>query len=290
MGLTSYLKAENIVCELTYISQERHNNLEHQGCMTNYLQIPQLTVSDLDILVNDCIFNDEKMFRTAIFDNDVKLIFISSLQEFHFGLYRHKQRNITIAFGEWNHPLTDPEEWDGYVNGTVWTSSNNFTRTFLEEFSKNWEFIGRKPYDEYIKELQRFLTLISPLAHVCIFLGSEIPFTGAATEAWKDRHLVHKEINNRLRAFAQSQPRVHLIDYTELISSQKDYTDSIDHLQRYVHYKAAQRANDVIFKVLGSSVKQSSKLKVMVNNLHDVITKIHVAFINYRNARRISRL
>lgn len=287
MGLTSYLKAENLICELTYFSDVRHNNMEHQGCMTNYIQIPFLSAEDINYLVDKCIFNDNRLYSTALYDQDVKLIFISSLHEFHFGIYKNRNRDIKLAFGEWNHPMTDPKEWQGYINNTVWTSSNKFTEEFLKYFSQEWDFIGRKNYDEYIIEIERFLTMIAPEAHVCIFLGSEIPYNGKTTEAWENRHIVHKEINDRLRFLAQNNARLHLIDYTELISSPKDYTDSIDHFQRYIHYKAAEKANDLILDILGEKVKQSNKLKIIKNQLRDIVTKLHITFLN--SIDRISR-
>lgn len=286
MGLTSYLKAENIIRELTYISRTRHNNIEHQGCMTNFLQIPKLSKDDISYLVQKCVFNDEEMFHTALYDKDTRLIFLSSLQEFHFGIYRHKTKNLRIAFGEWNHPLTDPAEWDGYINGTVWTSSNVFTKEFLQKFSHDWEYEGRKSYDTYIEEIKQFFAYIAPEAYVCIFMGSEIPYEGITTDAWKDRHIVHREINARLRQLATTNPRLRLIDYTDFITDNTSYTDSIDHLQRVVHYKIAQRANEIIAEVLGRGVKQSSQLKIYFNQLRDYVTKIHVAYINYKRYRK----
>lgn len=283
MGLTSYLKAENLICELTYFSDTRHNNMEHQGCMTNYIQIPKLSPDDINYLVENCIFNDSQLYKTSLYDNDVKLIFLSSLHEFHFGIYRHKDRNIKVAFGEWNHPMTDSNEWQGYINNSIWTSSNKFTHDFLSEFSQEWEFIGRKKYDDYITEIEHFLTLIAPDAHVCIFMGSEIPYNGKTTDAWENRHIIHKEINHRLRSLAKNNPRLHLIDYTELISSPKDYTDSINHLQRYIHYKAAERANEIIQNVLGAKIKQRSRLKIVTNQLRDWATYCHLKLINLKN-------
>lgn len=283
MGLTSYLKAENLICELTYFSDTRHNNMEHQGCMTNFIQIPNLSPDDINYLVENCIFNDTKLYKTSLYDNDVKLIFLSSLHEFHFGIYRHKERNIKIAFGEWNHPMTDPNEWQGYIDNSTWTSSNKFTREFLVKFSQTWEFIGRKKYSDYISEIEHFLTLIAPNTHVCIFMGSEIPFQGKTTESWKNRHKVHKEINSKLRSLAKLYPRLHLIDYTELISSPKDYTDSINHLQRYIHYKAAEKANEIIENVLGVKIKQSGRLKIVTNQLRDLVTECHLMLLNLKN-------
>jgi hypothetical protein len=254
--------------------------------MTNYLQIPDLSKDDLDCLVNDCVFNDVDMFKTSLYDKDVKLIFISSLQEFHFGIYKHKQKNLRIAFGEWNHPLTDPSEWNGYINNLVWTSSNKFTKEFLQWFADNWIFEGRKSYNTYMNELDQFMSKISPQAHVCIFLGSEIAYNGETTDAWVDRHIIHKEANERLRAYAQKNPRIHLIDYTELITSDKDYTDSIDHMQRHIHYQAAEKANEVIRNVIGQGIKMSGKFKIIMNRCRDIVTDIHVAYINYRKNRQ----
>lgn len=276
MGVTSYLKARDMVSELTYFSPVRKNNIEHQSTITNFINIPNLDKNKLDILVNKCIFNDEEMYKTSLYDNDVKLIFLSTLHEFHFGIYKHKSTGLKLAFGEWNHPLTDPEEWDNYINNKVWTASNNFTYSFLKDFSNEWEFMGRKKYEEYIEELKIFLSLISEKATVCLLLGSEKPFLGSKSDAWFDREKIHYEINRIIREFAKDEPQVKFIDYTDFINSSHDYTDSINHFQRNVSYKIAQEVNKIIEEVMGKKIKQTSTFKILIDQTRDVISGVHM--------------
>lgn len=281
-GLTSYLDTDDTINELTYISPTRHNNIEHQGCMVNYIQIPDLKEEDIDYLVSSCIFNDEAMYRTSLFDEDVDIIFLSSLQEQHFGIYQHKTRGYKLAFGEWNHPLTDSQEWKGYISDAVWTSANKFTKDFLEQFRSEWIFLGRQTAEQYIENLRKFMLMVSPAAHICIFLGSEIPYKGEQSEAWKDRDLCHKEINQQIREFAKDYNNIHLIEYTSYVASAKDYTDSIDHFQRYVHYKVSLDINRIIAEVLGAPLKHAGKKKIVLNQLRDMLTSFHVVLLNIK--------
>lgn len=281
-GITSYLDTKDTINEMTYISRTRHNNMEHQGAMVNINLIPTLSDEDISYLVSNLPFVDEEMLHTALFDKDVDIIFLSTLQEMHFGIYKHKTKGFEIAFGEWNHPLTELGEWPGYINETVWTSGNHFTKEFLQKFSEEWIFMGRQTCNQYIGRLQRFMSNISPSAKVCLFLGSEMPYEGKTTEAWKDRHIIHRELNSKIREFAKDYPQIHIIDYTNYITSTNDYTDSIDHMQRYVQFKVAIDANRYIEEVLGKSLGLSGKKKIIINRLVDFLTRIHIAILNLR--------
>ena len=247
-AVTAYLSAPNLITEFNYFSDKK-NNIAHQGNITNILQIPRLTPEQKRWLSEDLIFNDGKMYRTSIFDKDVKLIFLSSLTEFHYGIYRHKKSGIKLAFADWFNPITDEEKWTAYVeNNTkqVWTYDNKFTYEFLREFANQWEFLGRKSYEEYLEELKEFMGMISPNAHVCIMLGSEVPFEKATTRVWKDRHLEYRIINRMVEKYAKAEPRVHTLNYTDFIRTPDDYTDCINHYQRHIYYKVAEKCTEMI--------------------------------------------
>lgn len=126
------------------------------------------------------------------------------------------------------------------------------------------------------------MLMVSPAAHICIFLGSEIPYKGEQSEAWKDRDLCHKEINQQIREFAKDYNNIHLIEYTSYVASAKDYTDSIDHFQRYVHYKVSLDINRIIAEVLGAPLKHAGKKKIVLNQLRDMLTSFHVVLLNIK--------
>ena len=74
--LATFLKADNIIEEFTYVGLKKGNSIEHHNHSINYLTLPFLTTEERKSLLNDCIFNDEEMFDTQMYDNDVSLIFL----------------------------------------------------------------------------------------------------------------------------------------------------------------------------------------------------------------------
>lgn len=271
-NLLQFLNSENIISELNYISKSRLNSIAHQCNLTNILNTAKLSQLELDYISEELIFNDENTFKSSIFDKDVKMVIISTISDFHQGIYKNKKTGIKIAFGDWHKPLTDVENWQAYIDNDqtkVWTYENKFTLDFLKKFNEDWEFLGRKTCDEYIEELNEFIGYLSPDSQICILLGSEIPFWEKNTGVWENRHEIYRQLNRKLEQYVISHPRVHLLNFTDYITSSNDYLDSINHFQRIVYYKAAIRLNEIIQEVMGLKLSQKSKMFLYKKMLRD---------------------
>ena len=100
MIMTSFFESSlPIIEEFTYQGR-RHNEIEHHNHSVNYLSFPFLSEREKKELMDDCIFNDEGIFNTSMYDDDVKLLFISTLPESNLGIYKKKGTDIKIAFAE----------------------------------------------------------------------------------------------------------------------------------------------------------------------------------------------
>ena len=258
--LATFLKADNIIEEFTYVGLKYGNNIEHHNHSINYLSFPFFSNGIKEELLADCMFNDEEMFNTRMYDKDVSLIFLSTQIEPNLGIYRNKKKGYKIAWGEYKFPLTNKENWYGYINGEIFNAGNKFTEIWLKEFSEKFEFVGRLEPMEFIDNLEEVLDKIQPKAKVCLLLGSEIPFEGNKEEAYADRHLYYKEINELLREYAKKNDRIFLLDFNDYIKGQQSFTDNINHYQRSVYFEASHKANEYIGLVTGSKVKERSGL------------------------------
>lgn len=259
--LTSFFESNiPIKEEFTYVG-EKHNEIEHHNHSTNYTSLPFLSESEKKELLDDCIFNDKGIFETSIYDDDVSLIFISSLPEANLGIYRKKNSNLKIAFAEWTYPLTDSQMWDSYVNKKVHVYLNDFKIEWLRSFSEKYEFIGRITPKEYVDNLEFLLKKISPKAKLCIMLGCEKAYEGEISTAYLQRELYHQQMNKAIHSFAKDNNRVLLIDWTDFVKSQKDFTDNINHYQRYIYYQASIAASGIIRQVLGRKIKKINIFK-----------------------------
>lgn len=271
MNMSAYLNTDNVVEEFTYISKTRKNNIEHHYHTTNLLSFPDLSKSERDDYLEKYLFADEDMFDTQIFDDDVAIIFIGTMIEPNLGVYRNNISGKRFAFGECNHPLTDPNEWDNYISNSIFTADNHFTKDWLEEFSRNHTFLGSLSPTEILEEYKELLNRISPSAKMCFLLGSEMPFEKESNPNYIGREKIYKEINDLIKEWSAENPQVIYIDFNDYIHSQSDFTNNINHFQRRVYYEAALKANLYISEITGETLEQKGKLYVKVKQFADNI-------------------
>lgn len=269
--MAEYLNTNTLIEEFTYISPTKRNNIEHGIHSVNYLSFPFLSSKEKELLLNECIFNDENIFQTAIYDKDISLIFFGSMIEPNLGIYRNKINGIKIAFGEYIYPLTEPSNWDLYIKNKIFTADNHFTKEWLEEFSRKYEYIGHLSPEEIIENIKLLLSKISPKAKVCYLLGSETPFLKNTQKNYENRHLVYKEINTLIREYSKTNDRVMYIDFNDYIRGQEDFTNNINHFQRRVYYEVATKANEYISNLTGEKLQQKSRFYLFYKSLIDKI-------------------
>lgn len=264
--LVSYLNIPNAFCEFTY-QGESNNSIEHYNHSVNFLTFPFLSEPVRSQLLNDCIFNDEKMFDTVMYDEDVKLIILSTQTDPNLGVYKNRNTGHLIAFAEYCYPLTDPSNWDGYVKKEFCTYDNDFTKEWLEAFSEKYEYIGRITPSEYVENIKHLLNKINKNATLCLLLGSETPYNANRQVAYEKREEYYKEANRLLRELAKNEPRLRLVCFGDFIHSQDDFLDNINHYKRHVYYKAAKEVRQIISDVTDVKPQQISRFKLMLDEI-----------------------
>ena len=259
-AMSEYLQTDNVITEFTYISPQKHNLIENHNHSTNYLQWHFLSLLERQRILEECMFGEECMFDTSVYDADVSLIFVSTMEEANLGIYRRRSDGFEIAFGEYIYPLTDPKNWDLYVNQKIFTAHNNFTHEWLKQFSENYEFVGCLSPSQILTHAKLFLDKVSAHTKVCYMLGSELPFEKNTQKNYEGRHLIYKEINQLFRAYAESDDRMLLIDINDFLHGQQDFTNNINHFHRRVYYEMATKANEYIETSLRTKLQQKGKL------------------------------
>lgn len=265
MSMTGYMRIpEGMIEEFNYISPTRKNSIVHHNHSTNYLNLPFYTEDQKKQLLDDCIFNDEGIFKTAIYDKDTKLVFLSTFHEPNWGIYRKKNTDIYISYGRWNEPLTDKNSWDFWLKFT--DDSNTFTEEWLESFAAKYEFIGKLTPAESFENIKKAFAKMNEKAVLCLMLGSETPYLANKLAFRQGRELYYKELNTRIRKWAEQEPRVCYIDFNDFIKGQSSFDGNINHFTRDVYYKAAVRADEIILKVTGYSAPVMNKTKAYLKN------------------------
>ncbi|MCC8170094.1 MAG: HAD-IIIC family phosphatase [Oscillospiraceae bacterium] len=277
LQIFSFIKNEDIFdCEFTYTSEEKHSlGVAIEG-MNHTMQIVQsLTLSDNEKAeVCSLPFCDSKMYPKSIYENEYGMIFISILTDVNLGMYKKIGGNQIFAFGEWLYPLTARANWDKYINKEVYTANCRFTREMLESFSKQYEFIGRMTPEMLVENLRFIRENIPRKTELVIMLGCETEFLANKLAAWTDRHNDHIRFNKAVREFAKDYDNITLFDVNEYISSQEDFSDSINHYKKRVYYLMAQRFTEMINSRAEVDIKQTSKLNLAYLSLKQRVKEI----------------
>ncbi len=231
-------KSPYIKSEFTYINS---NGIRVEGHNHTAQILTALNASAIDKekMVSGFFWLDEEMLKApAWYGNSA--IFLSTLTDGNLGVYKHKETGWHIALCEKFYDLTNPENREKYLTNSIFTSEINFTEESLLEFAKKYEYVDNSDGSMTIHNLDMLYQTISPKTNLILVLGSEVPYYGKVKPSYKDRHIFHKMLNNKIRNWSAGKSNVHLIEIGNYITSQNDYADTINHFSKRVYYKIAQ--------------------------------------------------
>ena len=264
LGITNFLQGQcKIDEEFTYIGS-KGNLIETHNHSVAIAGLKTYNEKEKQTLIDDCVFLDCDYWKSSLFEKKYDMVFLSTLMEPNIGLYQKRGTNLVIPFGEANFPLTEQENWRGYLLGKYYNAQNNLTKDFLESFSQKYQFVGQSDPEGYIKRLSFLMESLNPLTKVCLVLGSEMEYKNNKQESYNDRHIVHKLFNEKIREFAESQPNVLLLDVNDFIDSQNDFNGNINHFTVGVYYKMAERVKTMINDTAGSQLIQNKHKMALI--------------------------
>lgn len=261
---------ELIDTEFTYVT-DSGLTIESTGHTTHIVEADRLTESQKQLVLSEVPFTDKGMYNDNIFKNNYKVVFISILQDANLGVYRRKETGERFAFLEYIHPITDPENWDRLISGEYVHAGFIFTKEILEEFSKKYEFVGRNTPNQIIDNIKYIRNKLPSDSVLVIMLGGEIYYEKNQFEAYKDRHLVHKEINDVIRKYCDENDGVLVLDVNKYLVDQSSFYDHFNHYIKPVYYKLAEEVVDIVNRYTGSNMKEKSKIKMYQVQLKEVL-------------------
>jgi FkbH-like protein len=248
--------------EYTYVNEVNGQIIDAQNHSVHIEGLKTYSEDDKRQIVEDCIFVDPVMLtESGFFTKDYDVIFLSTLIESSYYIYQKKGTNIRVVFnGE--QLMTDPNNWDGYCDGSIRNGDNHFTRAYLKEFSDKYECIGQTTPESYIGFLRKCLQWLPEKTNLCLILGA----TNSNYDK-EDKNNKHKLLNEAIIKFAEQQPRIHYIEIDSCIHDLSDFDGDIDHFSNRVYYEIAQSMIRVIQQVTGRKINSYSSNMVAVDNM-----------------------
>lgn len=223
-----------------------------------------LKSSEKEELLKSVPFLDESAFKTKLFEKKWDIVFLSLLPDGHEGVYRHKRMGRKICFTSALVDITDRENWEYMLDGyhPIYTHGFRFTPEILENFSQEYQFEGFAKPENIVKNL-KFIRENLPLETLLVvMLPSEVEHRHTKDKIWANHAENHAKINRKIKAAFDGEESVRLINYTDFITSQECYADTINHFSRQVYYQLSQTIADIINahdKTMGHSVEMKDK-------------------------------
>ena len=236
--------------------------IESTGHTTHMVEALRLSQAQKQLVVDEVPFAHMDMYCDNIYRRDYKVVFLSILADCNLGVYRRKGTGERLAFLEYIHPITDPASWPGLIAGEYPTSNFHFTEDILRKFSEKYEFVGRNTAEQIVANLDFIRSHLPASCVLVIMLGGELYYEKNTFEAYKDRHLVHKKVNDAIRAWADSQENVRLMDVNYYLVDQSSFYDHFNHYIKPVYYALAADMVNIVNDATGSRIKETSKAKM----------------------------
>ncbi len=248
--------------------------IESTGHTTHIVEALRLSDEQKQRVISELPFTDMGMYCDNIFKKPYKVVFISILADANLGVYRRKETGERLAIMEYIHPLTDPESWDGILSGEYPHAGFDFTKEILEQFAAQYEFEGRNTPETIRDNLQYIREHLPKDCLLAVMLGGEMYYEKNTFEAYRDRHLVHREVNALLREWAQERDDVYLVDVNRYLVDQSSFYDHFNHYIKPVYYQLAQEMVEVVNRHTGRRVKSASKAKILLIRLKEIAAPV----------------
>ena len=258
--------------------------IESTSHTTHIVESVRLSEQEKQRVVAEVPFVDADIYCDNMFTYPYKVVFISILTDPNLGVYRRKETGERLAFVEYTQPITNPDNWDGMINGTLHTNNYPFTYEILQEFSDKWEFIGRNTPQMVVENLDYIRNRLNSKCVLAIMLGGELYYEKNTLEAYKDRHIFHKELNKAIREWASGKQNVRLMDVNKYLTDQSCFYDHFNHYIKPVYYKLAEEMVQIVNESTGSNVKETGKLKMVQVRLKELLAPMY-----YKIRKRIVR-
>jgi FkbH-like protein len=268
-----YINTKTIDEESSYMSIKKNNFIEHHNHSEHIRNLITLSNSIKKDIINECHFMDDDAFQSNILTKNYDFIFLSTLIESNLGVYKQKKEGYFIPFGEYFHPITNKNNWDGYRDGTIFNSQNEFNVDFLENFSNKYTFTGRITAERFIENIEVILNNIYNKTKIVLILGSELEFNGEKNKNYMDRHNVHKDFNKAVKSHFANNERIHFVELNEFILNQNQYTNSINHFTRKTYFDVSNKLiklikdnTEVEFKTHSKFIFVFDYIKYLIKN------------------------
>ena len=245
--------------------------IESTGHTTHIVEALRLSREQRQRVLEEVPFAHADMYCDNIFKHGYKVVFISILTDANLGVYRRKETGERLAIMEYLHPLTDPACWEKIISGEYPHAGFCFTEEILRDFAEKYEFIGRNTPEQTVENLAYIRENLPADCILAVMLGGELYYEKNTFEAYEDRHLVHKAMNDAIRQWAAEEKNVRLMDVNRYLADQSSFYDHFNHYIKPVYYALAEEMVQIVNEATGGGIRNTPKAKMAMIRLKEIL-------------------
>ena len=214
-------------------------------------QTHRLSKDELMSLTMTFPFPQPEEFETEFFNPKYQVIVLSLLQAAYRGIYINKTNGHYAEYGYINCDVTDENNWDKVLS-SIPEEFKEQNRKILMNFKNNYTFAGNPPIDLLIKNLTYIRENLSPETNLIFILGSEIK-TDKTLEGYDGVCDMHILLNKHVREFSKKYDNIDIVEITDLIQNDDDYSECINHFSRRIYVEIARKIIEIANKRLNAN-------------------------------------
>ena len=215
-------------------------------------QTHRLSHDELMSITRTFPFHQPEEFETEFFNPKYNVIILSLLQAAYRGIYINKNNGHYAEYGYINCDVTDENNWDTVLS-SIPEEYKEQNRRVLMDFKKNYTFAGNPPIDLLMQNLKYIRENLKPETRLIFILGSEIK-TDKTLEGYDGVCEQHILLNKHVREFAKNYDNIDIIEITDLIQSDDDYSECINHFSRRIYVEIARKIIEITNKYLNADI------------------------------------
>ena len=222
-------------------------------------------------------FAELNAFQTEIYQKKYDVIVISLFSEALYGLYKQKNGDYYVVYGE---SLVDATYNDGelYLNKTANITFDDLTRQDYIDFANEFEYLGPTPYQLFSENINSFINSIDGNTKICFLLPPSLKIVendeNASSKKTLESGYVH-EINEIIKNICKEKTNCDYIDTTKIAyrtrRGKKVYTYSSNtHLSRTAYIQIAKR----LHKMYKKHIYMIKKKNIFLRTIKWIINKV----------------
>jgi FkbH-like protein len=255
------------------------------GCYVDWHHIEVMRRSNSETLtrfgkvIDRLPFISRAEYNTRVLDpaRGYTHIALSLLNEYGQALYRLRNTEFVVPYGQYYMDITDPHNWSEL-------GAKGLRPAFLKWFSEEFEFRGALTVKRFGENI-RWLSQAIPDGCTLVLINGAEADPGDPKAAVTRLHLHHERYNQALDELAAELPNVRICDVREFIRTPDDVTFNTRHYSRRAYLALAESL----------AVQTQSSVRVVERNLfssamHKVLRLLRAPGLPARGVRALRTL